>query len=176
VNDFGKFSSMLYRQGKLYTGNISILNSMPRNAKVFLDKEEIVRIIRQFQANTTKFWGACVDSTLPSFSTTTVKQGYIDAKHRGVNIMYITEITKENLLYCKEIMRYGELRHLDGVMGNFAISDTEYIAGVKRGNMLVSLLWTDIKELIDQQRYVFDTLWKHALPADKRLEEIDRNA
>jgi len=102
----------------------------------------------------------------------TVKQGYIDAKKRGVKIKYITEITAENLKHCLEIMKYAELRHLDEVMGNFAISDTEYIAGFKRGKMLVSLVRIDIKELVRQQRHIFDTLWKHSMPADKKISSI----
>ena len=86
--------------------------------------------------------------------------------------MYITEITRENLEHCKEIMDYAELRHLDGVMGNFAISDTEYVAGVMQGDMISSLVWLTMKELVRQQRYVFETLWKHAMPANKRIAEI----
>ena len=40
-------------------------------------------------------------------------------KERGVRIRYITEITKENVIYCKELMNFSEVRHLDGVKGNF---------------------------------------------------------
>jgi len=145
---------------------------MPGSAIVLRDKKEILQAITHFQANTSEFWGACVDSTLPSFSIGTVKQGYIDAKKRGVKIMYITEITSENLKHCLEIMKYAELRHLDEVRGNFAISDTEYIAGVKSGKMLVSLVRIDIKELVSQQRHVFDTLWKHSIPADRKITSI----
>jgi hypothetical protein len=39
---------------------------------------------------------------------------------RGIKYKYITEITKENIPYCKEVLkiiRPGELRHLDGVKG-----------------------------------------------------------
>ncbi|HJS67994.1 MAG TPA: hypothetical protein VJ730_01110 [Nitrososphaera sp.] len=138
--------------------------------KILSDEAEIVKAIEQFQANTKTFWGACVDSTLPSFSVGRVKQGYLKAKKRGVMILYITEITTDNLPYCKEIMQFAELRHLDGVMGNFAVSDSEYVAGVKQGSTLASLVQSDIKELVQQQRHIFDTLWKHAVPAKERIE------
>jgi hypothetical protein len=92
--------------------------------QVLPDEKEIVKTIKRFQANTKTFWGACVNSSLPSFSVVMVKQGYIDAKKRGVRILYITEITEDNLPYCREIMRFAELRHLRGVKGNFAMSDT----------------------------------------------------
>jgi hypothetical protein len=140
--------------------------------KILSDEAEIVKAIEQFQANTKTFWGACVDSTLPSFSLGRVKQGYLKAKERGVRILYITEITRDNLSYCKEIMQFAELRHLDGVMGNFAVSDSEYVAGVKQGATLASLVQSDIKELVEQQRHIFDTLWKHAAPAKEKIEHL----
>jgi two-component system, OmpR family, sensor histidine kinase VicK len=139
---------------------------------VLTDGDKIVEAIRQFQANTRTFWGACVDSSLPEFSVGKVRQGYVDAKGRGVRILYITEITKDNLRHCREIMQFAELRHLDGVMGNFAVSDTEYVAGVKRGSTLVSLVHSDVIELVMQQRHVFDTLWQQAAPAKEKLERL----
>nr|AFK24848.1 hypothetical protein Josef01_02j05_59 [uncultured archaeon] len=147
-------------------------HGLPGTIQVLIDGSEIMEAIRQFQANTRTFWGACVDSSLPEFSVGKVKQGYIDAKKRGVRILYITEITKGNLRHCMEIMQLAELRHLDGVRGNFAVSDTEYVAGVKRGSALVSLVHSDIAELVMQQRHVFDTLWQQAAPAKERLERL----
>ena len=141
-----------------------------RGTQVLTDEEKIVEAIREFQASTKEFWGACVDSSIPSFSVGRVRNGYIEAKKRGVRILYITEITKDNLQYCKEIMQFVELRHLDGVKGNFAVSDTEYVAGVKRGDTLVSLVRSDVKELVQQQRHIFDTLWQYAVPAKEKLE------
>ena len=140
--------------------------------EVLYDEEEIVKAIEQFQAGTKTFWGACVDSTLPSFSVGRVRQGYLEARRRGVRILYITEITKDNLPYCKEIMQFAELRHLDGVRGNFAVSDNEYVAGAKSASALASLVRSDVKELVQQQRHIFDTLWKHAVPAKERIEQL----
>ena len=42
-----------------------------------------------------------------------VTQAYIDMKNRGVKLRFISEITKDNLSYCKELMKIGEVRHLD---------------------------------------------------------------
>src|SRR5919202_1450460 len=70
------------------------------------------------------------DSNAPSFSmgVKQIKEEYINFKKRQIKIRFITEITKENLHYCKELMNYVELRHLDFVKGNMAISDSEYVA------------------------------------------------
>ena len=88
--------------------------------------------------------------------------------------MYITEITDANAGYCREIMKFAELRHLDGVKGNFALSETEYVAGVMEGEGLVRLLRSDVEELVRQQHLIFQTLWEHSEPASKRLSNMAR--
>lgn len=145
---------------------------MAGSTTVLTDEKEIIEAIRKFQASATQVWCACVDHSLPSFSVSKVKEGYLAAKRRGVKIMYITEITRKNLRYCREIMVFAELRHLDGIRGNFAVSDTEYVAGVKRGDSLVRLVRSDERELVRQQRHVFDTLWRQAAPVEERMKQL----
>ena len=49
--------------------------------------------------------------------------GLVQLKERGVKIRGVTEITADNISYCKKLMEVCELRHLDGVRTNFAIAD-----------------------------------------------------
>ena len=57
------------------------------------------------------------------------KDNYIAARQRGYTIRLITEITQDNLQYCKELMAgvVDELRHLEGLIGGIAVNDSEYI-------------------------------------------------
>jgi two-component system sensor histidine kinase VicK len=56
------------------------------------------------------------------------KNNYIAAKKRGVKIRFITEITKENIHYCKELINIvTEMRHLEGLIGGIAITEKEYM-------------------------------------------------
>ena len=34
----------------------------------------------------------------------TIKKAFVDAKNRGVKLRYLTEMTSENIGYCKELM------------------------------------------------------------------------
>ena len=44
---------------------------------------------------------------------------------------YITEITEDNLSYCKELMHLvHDLRHLDPIRNNFMMSENEYLSSV----------------------------------------------
>jgi hypothetical protein len=140
--------------------------------EVIADQAAIIEAIRGFQARTKKEWFACVEKSLPAFSVGRVREGYLAAKARGVRIRYITEIVGSNLDYCKEIMQFAELRHLDGVLCNFALSESEYIAGIMAQSELVSLVRTDVQPIVRQQHLVFQTLWQSSEPADDRIARI----
>ena len=51
---------------------------------------------------------------------------FTEAKARGIQIRFISEINKENIQYCKELMAVADLRHMDEVKGNFGIVDGIY--------------------------------------------------
>jgi len=60
-----------------------------------------------------------------------IRTSFVEAKRKGVQLRYLTEITNDNLSYCKEIMSMvDEVRHLDGIKGNFMISESEYLAPI----------------------------------------------
>lgn len=135
---------------------------------------DIMAAIAKFQSNIKKSWCACVDSSIPAFSMSDViKQGYIAAKKRGVHIRYVTEITKDNVEHCKELQKFVELRHLDRVRGSFAVSENEFVAGLRGKKTLEKLVYSDEKELVKSQQDVFETLWENATPAQDRFKELD---
>ena len=106
-----------------------------------------------------------------------IKKAFLDAKSRGVKLRYLTEITHDNIAACKELMTIvDELRHLDGIKGNFMISETEYLAPVilfEKGMIASQIICSNVKEILDQHQYMFDTLWNKAISAQQRIREID---
>ncbi|HET9357616.1 MAG TPA: HAMP domain-containing sensor histidine kinase [Nitrososphaeraceae archaeon] len=106
-----------------------------------------------------------------------LRRAFEDAKRRGVRLLYITEITKENLAYCKQLMpMVDELRHLDGIKGNFYISESGYLAPAtfhEKGKPASQIIYSNVKELIDHQKYVFDSFWDKAIAAEQRIREIE---
>ncbi len=92
----------------------------------------------------------------------------------GFRVRYLTEITKENESYSRELAKMVELRHLDGVTGNFAISDAREYVGplVTDDGRLGQVIYSNAKPLFEQHRYLFDTLWERAVPAEDRLGEL----
>jgi hypothetical protein len=106
-----------------------------------------------------------------------IRNAFVDAKNRGVKLRYITEITSENISFCKELLSTAsELRHLDGIKGNFMLSEREYLAPLilyRKGEIASEIVYSNIKELIEHQQYVFDTLWNKTISAEERIKEIE---
>lgn len=106
----------------------------------------------------------------------------------------MTEITEANISQCKEAVTTGEVRHLEGVKGNFVVSDTEYIAissaaitasSTTTPNSTESqpttttvtavphAVYSNVKEDVQQQQYVFEILWYEGIPAEQKIKEIE---
>jgi signal transduction histidine kinase len=146
---------------------------------VFYGVDTVINTVIQFLNQTTKTVYACVDQTRPilTLDILVLKIAFEDAKRRGVKLMYVTEITKENLPYCKQLMEMTyELRHLDGIKGNFYISESGYLAPAtyhEKGKPASQIIYSNVNEIIEHQRYVFDSFWDRAIPAGQRIREIE---
>jgi two-component system, OmpR family, sensor histidine kinase VicK len=141
--------------------------------EVFYGEEQVVGAIIRWQYASEKSWNLCLDSTLPSFSMSErIRKGYPDARARGVRIRYITQITRENLEYCKDIMNFAELRHLEGLVGNFVVSEKEYLGEASGKEFFSHLIYSNKKEIAEHQSYIFENLWDNAIPAAKKIMEI----
>jgi hypothetical protein len=80
-----------------------------------------------------------------------IKKERLNAVKRGIRLKYVIEITKENIVYCKEKMKISEVRHADGVKGNFEVmqKNTWLLQPYKRKNQLLSL-FIACNELVEQ--------------------------
>ena len=72
----------------------------------------------------------------------------------------------------------NELRHLEGIRGNFYVSETEYIAPAtlhEKGKLASQITYSNVKEVVQHHKhYVFDTLWSRSIPAKLRIIEIEK--
>jgi signal transduction histidine kinase len=104
------------------------------------------------------------------------KNNYIDVLRRGGRIRLITEITNENLHYCKGLINIvTELRHLEGLIGGIAVSESEYMSTttLRWKQLLTQVFYSSAEEVVKQGQYIFDTFWNKAIPADDRIRELE---
>jgi two-component system, OmpR family, sensor histidine kinase VicK len=153
------------------------LQIVDEKTEVLTNPEDIDRVIHQTFSNILHNYSTCIDASGPTvvMSIESMKKRLIVAHTRGVKIRFVTEITTENLPYCKQMMELGEMRHLEGVQGNFGVSETEYLASatLDREKLVPLLIYSNVKQIVKQQQYVFQTLWNKATPAEQRIEEIE---
>ena len=147
--------------------------------RVYYGSETVIDTVLHFLKKSNNIIYACVDQTRPSLTIDIVKlrKAFLDVKKRGVKLLYVTEITKDNLSYCKQLLTLvDELKHLDGIKGNFYISESGYLAPAtfhEKGKPASQIIYSNVKELIEHQRYVFDTFWDKAISAEQRIREIE---
>ena len=56
------------------------------------------------------------------------------------------------------------------------ISESEYLAPVvlfENAKVASQIIYSNVAEVVEQQQYVFDTLWNKALPAEEKIREIE---
>jgi two-component system, OmpR family, sensor histidine kinase VicK len=148
---------------------------------VYYNPYNVINTVIDFVDKANERIDACVDYTRPSllFDIEVLKKTFIDAKKRGIKLRYVTEITSENMSYCKELIstiNVDELRHLDGIKSNFYVSEKEYVSPAtihEKGKPASHIVYSNVKEVVEQGQYLFETLWSKAVPAEQRIREIE---
>jgi signal transduction histidine kinase len=139
--------------------------------------QQVTDSLIAFLRNAKESIEVCVDpaSVFVIVSFPPYLQGCLDAKQRGVAIKIVTEITTENVDYCKQMMKFAEVRHIDGIKGNFGVTETEYIASaiLQKEEPATQIIYSNAREVIEQQRYIFRSFWNKAIPAKQRIKEIE---
>ena len=106
------------------------------------------------------------------------RESFTVLKNNNVNIKLLTEITADNLEYCKQFMKdFAEIRNLKEIRGNFAVSSEFYIAinKLEEKKPIIELIRSNSKDVVEQNLYIFDTLWKNAIPLGQKMQQIEEN-
>jgi two-component system sensor histidine kinase VicK len=151
-----------------------------QKTSIYYKPYNVINTVIEFIDKSSSRIDACVDYTRPSLiiEIAALKKAFVDAKDRGIKLRYVTEITEDNVSYCKELINTIniELRHVDGIKGNFYVSENEYVAPATfhhKGKPASHIIYSNVKEIVDHQQYVFESFWTRAIPAQQRIKEIE---
>jgi hypothetical protein len=56
------------------------------------------------------------------------------------------------------------------------ISEEEYLAPLilfEKGKIAPQIIYSNVREIVEQQQYIFDNLWNNAISAKDRIREIE---
>ena len=147
--------------------------------------ENVMNTILQFLSKS-NIIDSCGDSKAPKLTIEVeeFRKLLFDLKKSGRKVRYITDITKNNIKYCKQLMDYfDEIRHIDGLRANFSVSDKEYLASgsllqeetprPQFTELLQQIIYSNVKDIVEQQKYVFESFWNKAMPAEQRIKQLE---
>jgi signal transduction histidine kinase len=146
---------------------------------VLYGEQNVLKSEIELFSNSNKKIDTCMNHTRPALAIIIdpIRGAFSDAKKRGVKLRYLTEITRDNISYCKELISLvDELRHLDSIKGNFMLSESEYLSPVisfEKGKIASQIIYSNQKQIVNHHQYMFDTLWNKGISADKRIKEIE---
>jgi two-component system sensor histidine kinase VicK len=144
------------------------------NAQVIGDGRQTEANIIDIIYNARKFLNICGDSTLPKFILSETNRNALEqAKRTGVRIRCITEITKDNLSYCKELMKFTEIRHLNKFVGNSIIGDKEYLAQSVGHVFTSNLTYSNENRMLEQQNSLFENFWNNATTQKEQTSTLE---
>jgi DNA-binding response OmpR family regulator len=138
--------------------------------------------------NTTKFFLATINNAKQNFgavveaggaqlfSIDDYKNAVQSLNERKIISRVIMEITPENYEVSKEISAALELRHLNSVRGSFCITDSCYMSSTEpldKVELVPKLFYSSLESVVSQHQFVFEQLWKEAIPASLRFKEIE---
>jgi signal transduction histidine kinase len=149
--------------------------------EVLYGSENVLNKLLQFLSKS-KTISSCGDYKTPSL-VIEVKD-YLEIlskiKKSDIKLRYIVDITKDNVNYCKELIKFAdEVRHLDGIKTNFSVSESEYVASSTLSQELYSpepfqqIIYSNVPDIVEQQKYVFESFWNKAILAEHRVREIE---
>jgi nitrogen-specific signal transduction histidine kinase len=152
-------------------------NILEKTEVIYGRENTIKRTLEDF-SRVRKKLDCCVDSVGATVNTSTkpVKRAFLDLKKRGIKIRFITEITANNIKYCRELIEIAdEVRHLDGIKGNFALTEFSYagVATLQEAQPLPTQIISTVRAFVEQQQFFFDMLWNKSIPAVQRINEIE---
>src|SRR5919106_941052 len=152
--------------------------SRTNSAEIIYGVENVMQKTVSFMSNTRKKLDVFFDHSAPSIAlgVEEYRNGLMAIRRRGGTIRAFTEITKDNVKECKELITIvDELRHLEGVKGGMAVNESEYMATtvLRKSQPLSQVIYSDLRDVVEQGQYIFDTLWNAAIPARVRIKEIE---
>ncbi|HXS60784.1 MAG TPA: hypothetical protein VN703_08245 [Candidatus Sulfopaludibacter sp.] len=167
-------------------------NENVESIKIAYTYTDALNIISKTISNTKKSLDCIFDHRwlFTQIDDTILLNSIIKLKLIGITSRFITKITKDNMAYCKKIMKYSELKHSDKVLGYLGISDSQFFFNyLASENSKENKVVEDIKDIpqneihllsinnqsfVQEQQFLFDNLWNHSTFAREKITEIER--
>jgi hypothetical protein len=141
-----------------------------------LHRAEVINAISDISYNAEHRIDICGNSRFPSliFSFESIRKAIMNVKNRKYTRQrYIFEITQQNIQYCKDLMKVAEVRHMNEIEANLLLNEKEYLGSITLKEPHQQAIYTNVREIVEQQQNIFETLWNRSILAEKKIKEIE---
>ena len=140
-----------------------------------LHRAEVINAISDIFYNAEHRIDVCGNSRFPSliFSFESIRITTMNVKNRKkyTRQRYIFEITQQNIQYCKDLMKISEIRHMNKIEANLLLNEKEYLGSITLEPQ--QAIYTNVREIVEQQQNIFEALWNKSILAEKKIKEIE---
>lgn len=149
----------------------------PRGKVIVVRQAEVINTILDLFSHAEHKIDTCGNSKFPSkvLSFEFVTKSILGAKNRGIIQRYLFPVTRENLNHCKNIMKIGEVHHMDEIEANFALNEKEFLGSITMIEPLQAI-YSNVREIVDQQHSIFETLWNKSVPVEDIIDQIEQGS
>ena len=136
-----------------------------QNVKIVCEAENILNFYISRAHLIKRRAQVCYDHNMPMrlVKTAPIWSTNQEVDKKGIEIRFLTDIRNENLEYCKKILqeiKHIEMRHMEGVKGNFTIHDGKEMFLPffvdKPGEPVKEALFCTQKEMVDAYVFMFE--------------------
>ncbi len=141
-----------------------------------LHRTELINAISDIFYNAEHRIDVCGNSRFPSliFSFESIRIATMNAKNRKYTRQrYIFEITQQNIKYCKDLMKIAEIRHMNETEANLLLNEKEYLGSITLKEPHQQGIYTNVREIVEQQQNIFEALWNKSIHAERKIKEIE---
>lgn len=140
---------------------------------------QVVNVLLDIFSSATNEISICGNPKFPSqLLSLDITKKVIAAKNNRTNQRYLIEVGKDNIQSCRNLMEIvaqndSNFRHSGDVETNFVVSEKEYLGSITLKEPHQQAIYSNMKDMVEQQHRIFDSLWNRAIPIQDRISEVE---
>ena len=140
---------------------------------------QVVNSLLDIFSSATNTMNVCCNSKFPSqLLSLEITRKTMAAKNSLIKQRYLVEVVKDNIAACRNLIEVvgrnnSNFRHSDEIEANFLVSEKEYLGSITLKEPNQQAIYSNMKDMVEQQHHIFEGLWNRAIPILDKIAEIE---
>jgi two-component system, OmpR family, sensor histidine kinase VicK len=140
---------------------------------------QVVNSLLDIFSSANNTMNVCCNSKFPSqLLSLGITRKTIAAKNNLIKQRYLVEVVKDNIAACRNLIEVvgrnnSNFRHSDDIEVNFLVSEKEYLGSITLKEPNQQAIYSNMKDMVEQQHHIFAGLWDRAIPIQDKIAEIE---